>query len=94
MKEGRELEMVQGIDIEGHGLSDHEGDVGSVPSMAGLPGQCAVDLLGDLTNENRLDITAGTWRQTETIDFAQHRDDPGQHGCDGRFSFNGHAEPP
>lgn len=91
MKEGREFEMVQGIDIEGHGLSDHAGDAGGVQAMAGLPGQRAVDLPGDLTNENRLDIATGSRRQTEPIYFAQHRDDPGHRGCDGCFSFNGHG---
>ena len=94
MKQGGEFEMVQCIDIEGHGLSDHEGNIGGVLSMAGLPGQRAVDLLGDLTSEDRLDIPAGTRRQAKTVYLAQHCDDPGQYGSDGCFRFNGHAKPP
>jgi hypothetical protein len=71
VKKGGELERMQRACIQGHGSPDHECDGGRASTMASLPGEGAIDLLADLTNQDTLDIPPGRFGNSQTVDLLE-----------------------
>jgi hypothetical protein len=58
VQKGCEFQIVQLSFYQADRLSDQQGDRSCASTMTGLPRECAINLLTDLTDQNAFDVTA------------------------------------